>query len=44
LLTEGTAAPAFEAPDGGGRRVSSRELVGKKPFVLWFYPKDDTPG
>jgi peroxiredoxin Q/BCP len=39
----GDAAPAFEMPASGGRTVSSAALKGK-PFVLYFYPKADTPG
>jgi hypothetical protein len=44
LAKEGTKAPAFEAQDQSGHLVKSDELIGKKAFVLWFYPKDDTPG
>lgn len=36
-------APTFELPADGGRTVSSSELTGK-PYVLYFYPKDSTPG
>jgi peroxiredoxin Q/BCP len=39
----GDAAPAFEMPASGGRTVSLAGLKGK-PFVLYFYPKADTPG
>jgi thioredoxin-dependent peroxiredoxin len=42
-VDEGSAAPDFELPASGGRTVSSRTLRGK-PFVLYFYPKADTPG
>ena len=42
-VEEGAAAPDFELPASGGRTVSSRTLRGK-PFVLYFYPKADTPG
>lgn len=42
-LTEGTQAPAFELPDQRGTVVSSASLAGK-PYVLYFYPKDNTPG
>jgi peroxiredoxin Q/BCP len=38
----GKKVPAFSAPATGGT-VASKELVGK-PFVLYFYPRDDTPG
>jgi thioredoxin-dependent peroxiredoxin len=40
---QGAAAPDFELPASGGRTVSSTSLRGK-PFVLYFYPKADTPG
>lgn len=40
---EGTAAPAFSMPASGGRTVSSAALQGK-PYLLYFYPKADTPG
>lgn len=38
----GKKVPAFSLPTADGT-VSSAELKGK-PFVLYFYPKDDTPG
>lgn len=36
-------APEFEARDGSGATVRLRDLRGR-PVVLYFYPKDDTPG
>ena len=42
-LTEGDAAPDFTMPASGGRTVSLAALRGR-PFVLYFYPKADTPG
>jgi peroxiredoxin Q/BCP len=42
-LQEGKQAPAFDLPGSGGGNVSLKGLKGK-PFVLYFYPKDDTPG
>jgi len=42
-VQQGDAAPDFEMPASGGRTVTSRGLKGK-PFVLYFYPKADTPG
>jgi peroxiredoxin Q/BCP len=42
-LTVGTKAPAFSAPDQSGKLVSLSDFKGKK-VVLYFYPKDDTPG
>jgi len=42
-LQEGDPAPDFDMPASGGRRVSLASCRGK-PFVLYFYPKADTPG
>jgi peroxiredoxin Q/BCP len=42
-LISGDKAPAFDLPAGGGGRVKLSALKGK-PVVLYFYPKDDTPG
>jgi peroxiredoxin Q/BCP len=42
-IEAGSAAPAFEMPASGGRTVRSADLAGK-PYVLYFYPKADTPG
>lgn len=42
-LKEGDKAPAFDLPSDGGGQISSDSLKGK-PYVLYFYPKDDTPG
>jgi len=43
VLADGDAAPAFELMDHAGKQLSSAELAGS-PYVLYFYPKDDTPG
>jgi peroxiredoxin Q/BCP len=43
MLKAGDKAPAFELPSTGGGTVSSASLKGRK-YVLYFYPKDDTPG
>ncbi len=40
---EGEPAPSFELVDQDGQTVSSADLAGT-PYVLYFYPKDDTPG
>jgi peroxiredoxin Q/BCP len=40
---EGDTAPTFALSDQDGEQVSSGELAGQ-PYVLYFYPKDDTPG
>lgn len=42
-VREGARAPAFELPDQDGAAFSSGSLAGR-PYVLYFYPKDDTPG
>jgi peroxiredoxin Q/BCP len=42
-VQEGDVAPDFEMPASGGRTVSKMTMRGK-PFVLYFYPKADTPG
>jgi peroxiredoxin Q/BCP len=42
-LTVGTDAPAFTAKDTNGNTVSLSDFAGKT-VVLYFYPKDDTPG
>jgi peroxiredoxin Q/BCP len=42
-ITDGMKAPAFDMATEGDGRVSSAGLTGK-PYVLYFYPKADTPG
>lgn len=42
-IEEGKAAPAFTLPDQDGNSVSLKDLRGKD-VILYFYPKDDTPG
>ncbi|MDY7027945.1 MAG: thioredoxin-dependent thiol peroxidase [Spirochaetota bacterium] len=43
MLAEGTKAPDFTLPDEEGTEVSLSSFRGKK-VVLYFYPKDNTPG
>jgi peroxiredoxin Q/BCP len=43
MLKTGDKAPSFKLASTTGGEVSSSELKGRK-FVLYFYPKDDTPG
>ena len=43
LLSIGDKAPAFRTTDQDGEPVSLSDFKGKK-VVLYFYPKDDTPG
>lgn len=40
----GDAAPDFTLPDQSGNPVQLRELLGRTAVVLYFYPKDSTPG
>ncbi|MDG2168934.1 MAG: thioredoxin-dependent thiol peroxidase [Opitutales bacterium] len=42
-LKEGDQAPGFKTTTSGGGCISLSDLAGK-PVVLYFYPKDDTPG
>ena len=42
-LQEGSKAPAFSAKDQNGRTVTLDQFKGKK-VILYFYPKDNTPG
>lgn len=42
-LSVGDKAPAFSLPTDGGKTISLASLKGKN-VVLYFYPKDDTPG
>jgi peroxiredoxin Q/BCP len=43
MLKEGSAAPAFKTTDAEGETVSLKDFRGQN-VVLYFYPKDDTPG
>ncbi len=43
MLEVGTKAPTFTLPDQDGKEVSLSDFAGKK-VVLYFYPKDNTPG
>jgi thioredoxin-dependent peroxiredoxin len=43
MVEEGKEAPDFELPNDTGERVRLSDLRGR-PVVLYFYPKDDTPG
>ena len=43
MIEVGKKAPAFTLPDQDGEKVRLTELAGRW-VVLWFYPKDDTPG
>ena len=43
-LKVGDTAPDFRLPSTEGREIALKEFRGKKNVVLYFYPKDDTPG
>ena len=43
MVAVGKAAPSFALIDSDGQQVELEDFRGKK-VVLWFYPKDDTPG
>lgn len=43
MLKEGDKAPAFSLESDAGKKVSLANYAGKK-LVVYFYPKDDTPG
>ena len=40
----GSKAPDFTLPSQSGQMLSLNAFIGEKPVVLFFYPKDDTPG
>ena len=43
-LKPGAPAPDFELPDQNGKLVRLSQYRGKRPVVIYFYPKDDTGG
>ena len=43
MLEVGTKAPLFTLPDKDGKEISLADYLGKK-IVLYFYPRDNTPG
>ena len=43
MISEGETVPKFEANDAEGKKVKSSDFKGKK-HVIYFYPKDFTPG
>ncbi|MCH8553933.1 MAG: peroxiredoxin [Schleiferiaceae bacterium] len=40
----GSQLPNFELQDQNGKLFSSKEITGKQPIVIYFYPKDNTSG
>jgi peroxiredoxin Q/BCP len=43
MIEEGKAAPPFTLTDGSGGKVALKDFRGKN-VIVYFYPKDDTPG
>ncbi|BAQ64915.1 peroxiredoxin [Geminocystis sp. NIES-3709] len=43
-LQVGDRVPDFTLPSATGENVSLKDFLGKKAVVVYFYPKDDTPG
>jgi peroxiredoxin Q/BCP len=43
-IKTGDKIPSFVLPDQNGERVDIEKLIGKSNMVIYFYPKDDTPG
>jgi len=44
MIGEGEPAPDFEATTQDGSRLGLAALLQRGPLVLYFYPKDFTPG
>ena len=43
-IKEGNQAPDFSLPDQNGNTFSLKDFIGKSNILLYFYPKDETPG
>ena len=44
LLKVGTKIPEFSLPDQSGKIFDIKDVVGKKNLVIYFYPRDESPG
>jgi thioredoxin-dependent peroxiredoxin len=44
MVKVGSVAPGFTLPSQAGEMVNLEDFFGRKPVVLFFYPKDDSPG
>ena len=44
MLKPGDKAPVFSLPNADMERVNLEQLIGTRNLVIYFYPKDDTPG
>jgi len=43
-ISVGSQLPAFSLPDQNGKTFDLQSVLGKKKLVIYFYPKDDSPG
>ena len=43
-IAVGDKAPNFTLPSQSGTNITLSQFLGKSPVVVYFYPKDDTPG
>jgi thioredoxin-dependent peroxiredoxin len=43
MLEAGDRMPSIKLADDTGKTVATKDLLGQ-PLVVYFYPKDDTPG
>ena len=44
MISPGEAAPDFTGTLAGGRQLRLRDFKGKRHLILYFFPKDFTPG
>ena len=44
MLEKNQSAPAFSTVNQNNETINLSDFTGKKNVVLYFYPKDDTPG
>jgi thioredoxin-dependent peroxiredoxin len=44
VLAAGATAPDFTLPARSGKSISLHDFIGRKDVLIYFYPKDDTPG
>jgi peroxiredoxin Q/BCP len=43
-VEKGSKIPSFTLPDQNGKTINIEDYIGKKNLVIYFYPKNDTPG
>jgi peroxiredoxin Q/BCP len=44
MISPGERAPEFTGTLGGGRKLRLRDFLGRRHLILYFFPKDFTPG